>query len=244
MTITTTRRLAAAALAGASLLAIAGFTALGSVFEYPQILQEPTADILELFRANQSAVTLWFGILVLGAALLAPAGYLLGRIAGGTTGRWITITGVAAAVVQVIGLSRWVLFIPGVSDDALVPANTAEAHRTFELLHRWLGVVVGETIGYVLTAAFTVLVVRGVARSMAPRWLAIVGDVAAVLIVTGVLVPVLHLASLTNFAGYVLWCCWVLGMAVVLWRGRAVATSTTGGSLSAERASSPASIGR
>ena len=45
MTTQTTRRLAAATMAGAALLAIAGFTALGSVFEYPQILKEPTADI-------------------------------------------------------------------------------------------------------------------------------------------------------------------------------------------------------
>lgn len=51
-----TRRLAAAAMTTAALLAIAGFTALGSVFEYPQILKEPTADILELYRQHQGAV--------------------------------------------------------------------------------------------------------------------------------------------------------------------------------------------
>jgi hypothetical protein len=56
----TTRRVAAAAIAAAALLAIAGFTALGSVFEYPQILKEPTADILELDRASTRA-PLWPG---------------------------------------------------------------------------------------------------------------------------------------------------------------------------------------
>ena len=49
----TTARLAAAALITASALAIAGFTALGSVFEYPQILEEPTADILALYREHR-----------------------------------------------------------------------------------------------------------------------------------------------------------------------------------------------
>ena len=62
---------------------------------------------------------------------------------------------------QVIGLSRWVLFVPRISDDALVPAHTADAHHTFELLHTWLGKALGETIGYALTATFTVLVVIG-----------------------------------------------------------------------------------
>ena len=44
----------------ASLLAIAGFTVLGSVFEYPQILEEPTADILALYREHQGTVMTWF----------------------------------------------------------------------------------------------------------------------------------------------------------------------------------------
>ena len=30
-------------------------------------------------------------------------------------------------------------------------------------------------------------------------------------------------ASLTNFAGYVAWCLWLVGMAVVLWRARTTA---------------------
>ena len=48
-------RLAGAALALASLLAIAGFTVLGSVFQYPQILEEPTAEILSLCSASTRA---------------------------------------------------------------------------------------------------------------------------------------------------------------------------------------------
>jgi hypothetical protein len=43
---TRTARLAGVSLALASLLAIAGFTVLGSVFQYPQILEEPTSEIL------------------------------------------------------------------------------------------------------------------------------------------------------------------------------------------------------
>ena len=51
---TTTHRLAAAAMAGAATLAIAGFTALGSIFDYPKILKEPTAEILAQFREPRS----------------------------------------------------------------------------------------------------------------------------------------------------------------------------------------------
>src|SRR3954468_2820610 len=155
----TTARKAGAALALASLLAIAGFTVLGSVFEYPQILEEPTADILALFRAHQGAVMGWFGVLVLSAALLAPAGIWLGRLVGGTLGRWIAGVGIAAATVQVVGLQRWFTLVPGISQDAIDPSRRTDAESRFELLHTVLGKIIGETIGYTLTATFTVLVV-------------------------------------------------------------------------------------
>jgi hypothetical protein len=198
-----TQRLAAALMASAAILAIAGFTALGSIFDYPKILKEPTDEILTAYRADQAAISAWFLVLVISAALLAPIGILLGRLAGGSAGRWIAGLGIAGATVQVIGLSRWVVLVPHVGTD------------TFELLHTWLGEVLGETIGYALTAAFTVFVVRAIA---APRWLGVVGFASAALIATGVVIPIVEGFSLTNFAGYVLWCLWLIAMSVVLWR--------------------------
>jgi hypothetical protein len=224
----TTRRLAATAMAGAAGLAIAGFTALGSVFDYPKILKSPTTDILDGYRQHQGAITGWFLVLVISAALLAPIGVHLGRIAGGELGPWIAGLGIAAATVQVIGLSRWVLFVPGISDDAAVPSHTANAHHTFELLHTWLGTVLGETIGYALTATFTALVVTAITRAVAPRWMTVLGYASAALIATGVAVPLgLGGASLTNFAGYIAWCLWLIAMAVTLWRARPATPATS-----------------
>jgi hypothetical protein len=211
-----TARLAGGALAVASALAIAGFSVLGSVFEYPQILEEPTSDILASFRAHQGAVTTWFAVLVVSAAMLAPAGIWLGRLAGGALGRWIGGVGIAAATVQIIGLQRWVTLVPGISDDALDPSRRADAENRFELWHVLLGKAIGETLGYALTATFTVLVVIALRRTVMPTWLAFTGCVAAVLIATGVVIPVLEAASLTNFVGYVVWCAWLLAVAVVL----------------------------
>lgn len=206
------RRFAATAMAGAALLAIAGFTALGSVFDYPNILKEPTDEILASFRAHQGTVMGWFLVLVVSAGLLAPIGIALGRIAGGRRGRWIAGLGIAAATVQVIGLSRWVLLVPHV--DA----------GTFETLHTWLGEVLGETVGYALTAAFTVVVVSSITRILAPRWMSYVGYASAALIATGVLIPLVEAFDLANFLGYVLWCLWLIAMAVVLWRSAASST--------------------
>ena len=217
----TNARLAGAALALAAALAIAGFTALGSIFEYPQILDEPTGDIIALFRQHQTAVMSWFLVLAISAALIAPAGIWLGRMAGGTLGRAIAAVGIAAATVQVVGLQRWVTLVPAISRDALDPARRPAAEHRFELWHTVLGKAIGETLGYALTATFTVLVVVALRRSVLPRWLAIVGYTAAALIATGVVIPLLEAASLTNFAGYIIWCAWLLAVAVVLFRLRA-----------------------
>jgi Domain of unknown function (DUF4386) len=214
----TTARLSAAALASASALAIAGFTFLGSIFEYPQILEEPTGDILALYRDHQGAVMFWFGVLVISAALLAPAGIWLGRLAGGTLGRWIAGVGIAAATVQVIGLQRWVTLVPGISDDALDPAYRRSAESRFEVWHTLLGKAIGETAGYALTATFTILVIAALRRTVFPGWLAILGYASAALIATGVLIPVFEPASLTNFVGYVAWCLWLLVAAAMLLR--------------------------
>jgi len=64
--------------------------------------------------------------------------------------------------------------------------------------------------------------------SVAPRWLGYLGYAAAALIATGVLIPLgLGAASLSNFAGYIAWCLWLIAMAVVLWRRPAVAATAS-----------------
>jgi hypothetical protein len=213
------QRLAAVSCACAALLAAAGFTALGSVFAYPQILEEPADEILALYREHQGAVGAWFGVLIVAAALLAPAAVALGRLAGGRRGRWIAGVGVAAAVVQVIGLSRWPLLIPGYA----AAGDTA----SFTTAHHVLGTLIGETLGYALTAAWTVLVLAALGRTLAGRWFTLLGGLAAALIATGVLAPLsVPGVDMTNFIGYVLFSLWLIAFAVVLVRRPALVPAT------------------
>jgi hypothetical protein len=210
-------------------LAIAGFTALGSIFDYPKILKQPTADILASFHAHETAVIGWFLVLVVGAALLAPLAIMIARTTSGRRAHWIAGLGVAAAVVQVVGLSRWALWVPGISDDALDPTHTTDAYDRFHTLHVWLGTAIGETVGYALTAGFTALAAHTLRSSAKRDWLAVLGYTSAALIATGVLIPAgLDVARVTSFVGYIAWSAWLLIMAVRLWRAApAVDTTTT-----------------
>jgi hypothetical protein len=207
----TSRRLVVALLVLAVVLINTAFIGLGSVFEYPDILQEDADEILEKFRADEGTIVALFSVLALGAALLAPIAVILGRLADNDLGRWSIRVGIAAAAVQVIGLLRWPLIVPGLADD-----NDTD---TFDTVHTLLGTVVGETLGYALTAVWTVLIIFALGRRLAGRWFEVLGLTAAALIALGVLVPLAAPgADFANFVGYVLWSLWLLALAVLMWR--------------------------
>jgi hypothetical protein len=114
-------------------------------------------------------------------------------------------------VVQVIGLLRWPLIVPSLAD-----SDDTEA---FDTVHTVLGTVVGETFGYLLTAAWTVLIVLALGKRLAGPWFQYVGYASAAMIAVGFLVPLdVPGADFANFAGYVLWSLWLLAFAVLIWR--------------------------
>lgn len=215
----------ACALATGAMLANVAFVGLGSVFDYPDILLKPTDDLLDVFQANRTAVMTWFALLAFGAALLGPGAVWLSKLGRSTAARLSAYAGVAAAAVQVVGLSRWFVLVPGLADTATDPATTTaqrmQAIDRFELAHNVLGKVVGETFGYLLTSAWTVLVIVGIGQLAGGRVWRTIGLVSAGMIAVGVLTPLDVPGSDTaNFIGYVLWTTWVLALAVRLIRTR------------------------
>jgi hypothetical protein len=117
--------------------------------------------------------------------------------------------GIAAAVVQVIGLLRWPILVPGYAAD-----GNAAAFRTASDV---LGTAIGETLGYLLTALWTALVIAALGRRFAGRWFTVLGATAAALVLVGVLSPLdLPVVDTANFFGYVLWSLWLIAFGVVV----------------------------
>jgi hypothetical protein len=224
------RTLTAALLIAAAVLTNVAFTALGTVFGYPDVLSEPAGQVLASFRAAQTALVGWFTLLALSAALFAPIAVGVGRLSAHRAMRLAVPVGIAAAAVQVVGLLRWPLLVPGYAADAasVDPAVAAAARDSFATAHRILGTIVGETTGYLLTAAWTLLVLVAVGGVIAGRWFTVLGALAAVLILAGVLSPLdLPMIDTANFAGYILWSAWLVAFAVVLLRRPRTANPTT-----------------
>ncbi|MQY07771.1 DUF4386 family protein [Actinomadura macrotermitis] len=198
----------AAALAGGVVAANAAFIGLGSVFDYPAVLHRPAGEVLARFAADSTAISGFFLLLALGAGLLIPASVLLGRRLGSAA---VTCAGVLAGLVQLLGLLRWPFAVPALADAH--PADPRTTETVFTALNDYLGVAVGETLGYLFTAAWTLLVLR--ALDGAPRWFTGLGAVSAAAVAAGAFG-----AAQVNFAGYLGWSVWMLALAVLILRDR------------------------
>lgn len=205
------RRTAVLMIAAAVLVNLA-FTWLGAVFDYPDVLAHPPAEALAAFRDARGAVVAGFLALALGAAALAPIAVGVARLSSAPAMRWAVPVGIAAAAVQVAGLLRWPLLVPG-----WAASGDPAAVESFATANSVLGTAIGETGGYLLTAAWTGLVLAALGSAFAGRWFVVLGGLSAVLILAGVLVPLgLPVADVANLVGYVLWSVWLVAFAVAL----------------------------
>ena len=184
-----------AAVAGILLIVLplafnAAFAALAAKFDYPDILRKPTQEILRRFRDGGSALVLLWWSFAMTAVLLAPAAVLLSGALAGADSTLLSVgsaTGVLAAVAQFLGLIRWPFLVPYLAR-AAIDHGASEARKeavdvVFQSFNRYLGVAVGEHLGYLFTGAWSVLAGAAMIQSTAvPGWLGIVG-----IIVGGVL---------------------------------------------------------
>jgi Domain of unknown function (DUF4386) len=162
------------------------FGLLAARFDYPDILRRPTDEVLSRFEAGGAGLVLLWWCFAMTAVLFAPLVVLLSRAVDDADGTLLAVTttiGVLAAVVQFLGLIRWPFLVPYLartaSDPDATPARKEAVEVVFQSANRYLGVGVGEHLGYALTGAWSVL--AGVAltqTSAVPAWLGVPGIVA------------------------------------------------------------------
>jgi hypothetical protein len=207
------------------------FGLLAARFDYPDILRKPTAEVLERFRDGGSAlVLLWWGF-ALTAVLFAPLVVLLSASLEGADGALLGVTttiGVLAAVVQFLGLIRWPFLVPYLAREAAAPsadpARFAAVDIVFQSFNRYLGVAVGEHLGYGLTGAWSVLVsVASIQSGAVPDVLGAIGiAVGAALMlcslefVGGFEPSGWKVAEKLTPIAYVVWSLWLVATGVAL----------------------------
>jgi Domain of unknown function (DUF4386) len=207
------------------------FTMLSRSFDYPAILRQPTRHILGRFAAGGSRLVLLWWSFAMSAVLLAPAVVLVSATlvdANPTTRALATAIGLLAALVQFLGLIRWPFAVPHLARLATDPATTQATHDavevTFQTLNRYLGVAVGEHLGYLFTGLWTALAGVALLQSeLLHPLFGIVGLLLAPLFVLGSLEFVgpfesggWKLAGTLVPLAYIGWSLWLLALGIAL----------------------------
>jgi len=206
------------------------FTLLMINFDYPDVLRQPTTEILTRFHAGgDSLIYTWLAIAWVGLPLLLGA-IMLKRILENENSAFLetaTTLGVVGFIVQVIGLLRWVFVVPALArlftDPTTDPATQASISAVFIAVHQYGGVVLGEHIGQLLTIVWMSMISSIIYKSkMFSKWVAWFGWFASavyLLAQTELLataIPDFPVIDWAGLYGSLLWLVWMLVLGVYL----------------------------
>lgn len=205
-----------------------------ATFNYPDVLREAPATILTQFHAGGTPLLLtWLAFAWTGFPLLLGI-VLLHQILQEDGGRFTAVAttlGISGAIMQMVGLLRWVFVVP-VLANAYVDAAATEAGRAavsvvFQAVHQYGGVVIGEHLGQLLTIGWMLLVSASLLRSSRfPRLLGVLGIGAsaiyalAQLELLATVIPGLANWEAAGFIGSSLWLVWMILLGLSLVRAR------------------------
>lgn len=229
------------ALAGALLVAIpvvfmAGFTGLQMSFGYPDILRQPAGEVLARFAAGGVDLHVYWYAMLASALALVAAAIAVGihfwerdrLVAGLSVG-----FGVLAGLVQALGLLRWVVLMPSLAAHFVAPEATELSRgmdaAMFDFANQYLGVGVGEHLGYLFTALWSAMLAVLLLRDH--RTLAVTGLAIAAGVGFGMLEALgVGLAGYVVAIAFSLWAVWALLVGVQMLRdGRRNLVSSTAG---------------
>jgi hypothetical protein len=218
------------------LIFTAGFTGLQTTFDYPEILRQPAADVLARFAAGGTVLRLFWYAMFVAALGLIPAATGFAVLAWRRSDYLAALSaafGVLAGLVQALGLLRWVMLVPHLAAIHVAPETSdldrALAAASFDAANHYLGMGVGEHLGYLFTALWTLAVAAMIGGRL--RIFALLGVLLALGIAFGMAEPFgVPAAGAVNAFAFTGWSLWALVLGVLLlWRPRLVAPSEAAG---------------
>ena len=199
-------------------------------FGYPDILRQPTSEILTKFHAGgDSLIYAWLAFAWVGLPILLGA-VMLKRVLekeGSPFLETATTLGVIGFVVQLIGLLRWIFVVPALArlftDPGTDPATQASISAVFIAVHQYGGVILGEHIGQIFTIAWMSLISAVIYRSkMFGKWVAWLGWLASAVYLLAqselfaTAIPNSPVIGWAGLYGSLLWLVWILVLGIYL----------------------------
>lgn len=213
------------------------FSILGVIFDYPNILRQPTGQVLTLFNDGGSTLIATWYAFALAPILMIVVTKLINQILKDEQPNLVSVAstfGVLAGITQVLGLIRWVFVVPvlahNYTDPSSSEATKAAAVMVFEGLHQYAGVAIGEHLGQLFTALWILLISLAMLKSQIfRRWQGIVGIIISGMMLVGL---VEGFATVISFEvgifgiitpiSFILLSIWMISLGVTLFRRRKV----------------------
>lgn len=206
------------------------YTLLIMNFDYPDILRQPTAEILTKFQAGgDTLIYTWFAFAWVGLPMLFGA-IMLKQILTDEHAPFLetaTTLGVIGFIVQVVGLLRWVFVVPALArlytDPAADSATQAAVAAVFTAVHQYGGVILGEHMGQFLIILWMSMISGIMYKSkMFSKWVAVLGWVASAIYILAqtellaTAIPAFPVIDWAGLVGSLLWLVWMIVMGVYL----------------------------
>ncbi|MEY2818292.1 MAG: hypothetical protein RL275_1755 [Chloroflexota bacterium] len=206
------------------------YTLLIMNFDYPDILRQPTAEILTKFQAGgDTLIYTWFAFAWVGLPMLFGAIMLIQILTDEHAPFLETATtlGVIGFIVQVVGLLRWVFVVPALArlytDPAADSATQAAVAAVFTAVHQYGGVILGEHMGQFLIILWMSMISGIMYKSkMFSKWVAVLGWVASAIYILAqtellaTAIPTVPVIDWAGLVGSLLWLVWMIVMGVYL----------------------------
>lgn len=198
------------------------YAILTITFEYPDILRHDAGIILTKFHeGGSSLIFTWWAFAMLGLPLLI-AYILIGQKFENKLGfiKWVTTIGVISAIVQIIGLLRWVFVIPVIANSYVTAGDASTkmpAIISFQMIHQFAGVLLGEHIGQLFTIAWTIMMSYAFIKlNIFAKWVSWLGIAASLVYLIGqaelfaTVIPNFPVWDMAGFIGSTLWLIWLV----------------------------------
>jgi Domain of unknown function (DUF4386) len=198
------------------------YTVLTITFEYPGILRQDPGTILTKFHNGGSSLILtWWTFAILGLPLLI-AYILIGQKFESKLGfiKWVTTFGIISGIVQIIALLRWVFVVPVIANSYITAGDVATktaAIISFQVIHQFGGVLLGEHIGQLFTIIWTVMISYAFIKlNIFSKWIGFLGMIASAIYLLAqaelfaTIIPGFPVWGMAGFIGSTLWLIWLI----------------------------------
>ena len=142
--------------------------------------------------------------------------------------KWVTTLGVISGILQIIGLLRWVFVVPIIARNYVTASDLAAkeiARSSFQTIHQFGGVMLGEHLGQLFTIVWTIMIsIAFIKLKLFPKWLSWFGIVSSVIYffaqaeIFATVIPGFPVWEMAGFIGSTLWLIWLVVTGIMFTR--------------------------